>query len=143
MLETEYYWMEKALILAQKALPNDVPVGALILNENGELLAEAYNQREHKQTLSAHAEILALDKACQQINNWRLNNCILYVTLEPCLMCTGAIIQSRLQKVIFGASENKIGSSFELSKAGISVIGGLLEEKCSALLKEFFINQRL
>lgn len=134
--------MHKALKLAFKALPSDVPVGSLITDQEGNILAEAFNQREKENKLSAHAEILALDKACKKINNWRLDNCTLYITLEPCLMCTGAIIQSRLKSVYFGAYENKHGASIHIAKAGIQVIGGLLEDKCFEVLHNFFYEKR-
>jgi len=129
--------MRQALRIAKQALPDDVPVGALVLNEKGEFLASAHNQREQMNLLSAHAEILALDRAAKLLHNWRLEQCSLYVTLQPCAMCQAAIEQSRIARVIFGAYEREQ----ELSLPG-SFIGGILEGECSKLLKDFFRGLR-
>ena len=99
--------MKQAQIIAKQALPFDVPVGALIVKEadnlaESKLISIAYNQRELNNKISSHAEIIAIEKAAQKLNDWRLDNYTLYITLEPCLMCCGAILQSRLKKIVFG-----------------------------------------
>lgn len=143
-----YYWMKQAQIIAKQALPFDVPVGALIVKEadnlaESKLISIAYNQRELNNKISSHAEIIAIEKAAQKLNDWRLDNYTLYITLEPCLMCCGAILQSRLKKIIFGAYDKKNGFSFSLKKyADIQVIGGILEEECELLLSDFFQSLR-
>lgn len=155
-LKQDNFWMEQALLVAQKALPLDVPVGAIVINAKGEKLSEAYNQRELLQKPSAHAEILALDEAAKALNNWRLSGCVLYVTLEPCSMCASLIMQSRISRVVFGAYDldglrsglnegypgglkvNKKTSETE----NLQVHGGILEDKCGELLKNFFRNKR-
>jgi tRNA(adenine34) deaminase len=142
-LGKEHYWIKKALELAQKALPQDVPVGALILDAKQNLIATAWNQRETNKQISAHAEILALEQAGKALNNWQLLGCTLYVTLEPCLMCTQAILQARLSKVVFGAFEPADQASYLLAKAGIQSIGGILEDECATLLKNFFQDKRV
>jgi tRNA(adenine34) deaminase len=140
--------MRQAKIIAQKALPYDVPVGALIVQETNnftesKLISVAYNEREISNKITAHAELLAIERAAHKLNDWRLDNCTLYITLEPCLMCCGAILQSRLKKIIFGAYDLKAGLSFYLqNQSNIQVIGGILEEECELLLSNFFKNLR-
>jgi tRNA(adenine34) deaminase len=152
--ETNSYWMKYCLELSAKALPEDVPVGCVILNSKGFLVAEAYNQRETKHLVTGHAELIALDQAAQKQNNWRLDDCILFVTLEPCPMCAAAIIQSRIGKLVFGAYDHKVGfwsannhfknssNQSQLSSNHLCVIGGVLEEECSLALKNFFREKR-
>ncbi|MCO5113015.1 MAG: nucleoside deaminase [Bdellovibrionaceae bacterium] len=143
--------MEQALELAQKAAAlGEVPVGALIVDPQGEVLGTGYNLKESQQTATRHAEILAIEAANQKLGSWRLEGCTLYVTLEPCPMCTGAIWASRLQQVIYGASDPKSGychSLYELGKDSrlnhrFEAQGGILEEACSQILKDFFKTLR-
>lgn len=144
-LQLEYAWMKAALEEAKLAMPLDVPVGALVLDSMGKLITQAHNGREQNNLLSGHAELIALDKASQITKDWRLTDCTLYVTLEPCVMCAGAIIQSRLKKVVFGAYDVKagaMGSVMNLHKAGLQVVGGILEDDCASLLREFFEKKR-
>ena len=143
-------WMKEALKQAYKALDFDeVPIGCVIVKDQ-KIIARAYNKREIKQCSTAHAEILAIEKACKKLGTWRLEDCELYVTLEPCPMCSGAIIQSRIKKVVFGAYDPKggfMGSNLNIIEVkGLnhypSVEGGILREECSILLKDFFKAKR-
>ena len=129
---------------------SDVPVGAVILNANGDLISTGNNQRELLNDPTAHAEIVAIRHAATALGNWRLDGCIIVVTLEPCAMCAGAIAQSRISKVVFGAWDEKAGASGSVwdllrdprALHKVEVRSGVLEEECSAMLKEFFSEQR-
>lgn len=143
-------WMKEAIKQAKKAAQKDeVPIGCVIVKDD-QIIARAYNKREMKQCSTAHAEILALEKACKKLGSWRLENCDLYVTLEPCPMCSGAIIQSRIRNVIFGAYDPKggcMGSNMNINDVrGFNhypdIEGGILQDECSRLLKEFFKAKR-
>ena len=145
----EKYILE-ALKEAKKAFKkNEVPVGAVIVKD-GEIIARAHNMRMSKKSAIAHAEVLAIQKACKKLGDWRLEGCEMYVTLEPCAMCAGAIINSRIKKVVFGTSEPKggfMGSIFDVSNRNISnhiveVQGGVLADKCGKILKKFFESKR-
>ena len=128
----------------------DVPVGAVILNANGDLISTGNNQRELLNDSTAHAEIVAIRHAATALGNWRLDDCIIVVTLEPCAMCAGAIAQSRVSKVVFGAWDEKAGASGSVwdllrdprALYKVEVTSGVLEEECGAMLKEFFSEQR-
>ena len=128
----------------------DVPVGAVILNANGDLISTGNNQRELLNDPTAHAEIVAIRHAATALGNWRLDGCIVIVTLEPCAMCAGAIAQSRISKVVFGAWDEKAGASGSVwdllrdprALHKVEVTSGVLEEECSVMLKEFFSEQR-
>lgn len=128
----------------------DVPVGAVILNANGDLISTGNNQRELLNDPTAHAEIVAIRHASKALGNWRLDGCIIVVTLEPCAMCAGAIAQSRISKVVFGAWDEKAGASGSIwdllrdprALHKVEVKSGVLQEECSAMLKEFFSEQR-
>ena len=142
--------MLKAFELARQAAAHDeVPVGAII-TKNDKIIASAYNLKEANSNATAHAEIIAIQDACKSLNSWRLNGCELYVTLEPCLMCAGAIIQARLQTVVFGASDPKGGAFGSLYKLHedkrlnhqVEVISGVEEPKCKQILKDFFLTKR-
>ena len=139
--------MRRALKIAQEAFETeDVPVGAVVVDTFGEVLGEGRNQREEENDPSAHAEIVALRKAAKAKGNWRLDGMTLVVTLEPCAMCAGAIIQSRFKRLIFGAWDEKagaVGSVWDLVRdsralSKIEVISGIKEKDCSRLLQEFF-----
>ena len=142
--------MKKALLEAFKALKNDeVPIGCVIVKD-GAVIARAHNLRETKKKATAHAEILAIEKACKKLGDWRLDGCELYVTLEPCIMCAGAILNARIKKVYFGAREPKGGaveSRFQLLDKGAlnwttDFEGGVLDEDCALLITEFFRKKR-
>lgn len=143
-------FMRLALAEARKALTGrDVPVGAVVV-EDGQVLARAYNQREALQDPTAHAEILALRGAARKKGSWRLNECDLFVTLEPCAMCAGAIVASRVRRLIFGARDSKAGacgSIFDIPRDArlnhrVGVKNGVLAEDCGLILKEFFRRLR-
>lgn len=126
---------------------DEVPVGAIIVR-NGEVIASAYNTREYGKNALYHAEIKAIDKACKVLGGWRLVGCTMYVTLEPCPMCAGAIVNARIERVVFGAPDHKAGAfgtmlnltSYPLFKP--SITGGVLLDECSSLLSQFFKNKR-
>ena len=141
----------EALLLAKKAGERgEIPVGAVIVR-NGEIIATGMNRRETDKTALGHAEIEAIDSACRKLGRWRLDDCELYVTLEPCPMCAGAIINARLKKVIFGAFDKKMGSCSQESVIDLfnlpynhrpEVWAGIMENECSKVLTEFFENLR-
>ncbi len=139
-------YMQEALNIA-KTSGSDIPVGAVIV-KNGNIIAKAVNRREEDKRTTAHAEILAIEEANKVLNNWRLNDCDLYVTLEPCPMCAGAVIQARIKNVYFGAYDTvngAFGSKTDMRtimKNDIDVKGGLLEEECTSLLKSYFEELR-
>lgn len=143
--------MTEALLLAKKAGElGEIPVGAVIVR-NGEIIATGMNRRETDKTALGHAEIEAIDSACRKLGRWRLDDCELYVTLEPCPMCAGAIINARLKKVIFGAFDKKMGSCSQESVIDLfnlpynhrpEVWAGIMENECSKVLTEFFENLR-
>ena len=147
---TDEYWMQKALELARKAQAEDeVPVGALIVKDD-QLIAEGFNQPIKSNDPSAHAEMLALRHAGQALNNYRLIDTTMYVTLEPCSMCVGAMIHARVKRLVFGAFDLKTGaagSAINLIGDGvhnhrIEVLGGVLEGECRELLQGFFRGKR-
>lgn len=144
--------MAKAIELARAAASasGDVPVGAIILNKNGEVISTGANQRELSNNPTAHAEIIAIQKAASAIGNWRLDGCTLVVTLEPCSMCAGAIAQARIPRLVFGAWDEKagaVGSQWDLLRDPRQlhkpeVISGVLADQCAKLLGEFFQEKR-
>ncbi len=142
-------FMKKALDEARLAFEKgEVPIGAVIVR-GGEVIAAAHNLRETDRSATAHAELLAIQKACEALGGWRLSGCELYVTLEPCPMCAGAIINSRIDRVIFGSKDEKAGacgSVMNLFAADFNhrpkLTVGVLEEECSSILKEFFLSLR-
>ncbi len=146
---TDKEFMRKALDLAQEAASEgEVPVGAVVVKD-GKVIAEGRNRREGARNALAHAEIEALNGACAALGGWRLSGCTLYVTLEPCPMCAGAIINARVDRVVYGADDPKAGSCgsltnlFELPYNHSPLVErGVLEEDCAAILKEFFQKLR-
>ncbi len=134
------FYMKEAIKEAKKALrKGEVPVGAILVDEKGNILARGYNIKEKKKDPSAHAEIVVIRKACKKLNTWRLEGCSLYVTLQPCLMCFGALVQARIKRLIFGAYDPK-EKFYELIylNHSMEIKGGILESECSQLLKSFF-----
>ncbi len=143
--------MQQVITLAGEVKSSgDVPVGALIVNEAGEILSSGKNEREKDNDPTAHAEIVAIRKASEKLGSWRLDDLTLIVTLEPCVMCAGAILQSRIKRLIFGAFVQKagaVGSSLDVIRdaralSKVEVVSGVLEDECGQLLKDFFINKR-
>lgn len=134
--------MQQAIIQAKKA-GGEIPVGAVIIKED-KIIAEAYNKKEAMKDVTVHAEILAIREAEQKLENWRLEDCTMYVTLEPCPMCAWAIIQARLKAVYFGsydANYGALGSKIDLRgllNSKLKVYGGIMEEECDMILKEYF-----
>ena len=145
------HFMERAIELARQAADEgEVPVGAVVVKKStGEIIGEGRNMRETEKNAHAHAEIIAINNACKKLGGWRLPDCAIYVTLEPCPMCCGAVINARIDDVIFGAYDLKSGSAvsvqsiFELPyNHRPTVKGGVMETECSALLSDFFKNLR-
>jgi len=143
-------FMKEALKQAKKAYDKlEVPVGAVIVKD-GKIIARAYNQKEEKNDTTNHAEILAIKKASKKLNSWRLLDCDMYVTLEPCSMCAGALIQSRIRKVYIGAPDSKTGACGSVLNLledykfnhKVEIENGILKDDCENLLKEFFKELR-
>lgn len=140
--------MKEALIEAQKAFDiNEVPIGSVIVNdETGEIIGRGYNRRNSEKNPLYHGEISAINDAAKSIGDWRIENCTLYVTIEPCPMCAGAIVQSRIKRVVFGARNAKAGCAGSVLNIlqeprfnhYVEVTEGILEEECSGLMKMFF-----
>lgn len=143
--------MKEALSLAKKAAQaGEIPVGALVVdNTTGEVLAGAHNLRESEHSAIAHAEALAIDEACRKRGSWRLHGCTLYVTLEPCPMCAGALVNSRIDRVVYGAKDMLAGccgsvinfNAYPFNHA-FAVEGGVCEKECRELLQRFFNEKR-
>lgn len=145
MMNDEYF-MKEALKEAKKAYKKlEVPVGAVIVKDD-KIIARAYNKKEEKNSPIMHAEIIAIEKACKKLNNWRLTGCRMYVTLEPCPMCAGAIINSRIDKIYIGTQDPKTGacgSKINLLQeckfdTSVEIENGVLQEECQNILKKFF-----
>lgn len=142
--------MLKALELAKKAYSiGEIPVGAIVVDGDGNIIGKGYNRRESDNSPTAHAEMLAIEKAAETLGHWRLSDCTLYVTLEPCPMCAGAIINSRLKRVVYGAFDDKGGACasvvnlFELPFNHKPLVRSrVLEKECGELLTKFFYNLR-
>jgi tRNA(adenine34) deaminase len=144
-------FMQQALLLAKDAAGhNDVPVGAVVVNQNGEVIGRGKNEREKNNDPLAHAELIAIRDAANNLNSWRFDDATLIVTLEPCAMCAGAIAQSRFARVVFGAFDEKagaVGSVWDLirdprSLTQIEVVSGVLKTDCSGILHNFFNSLR-
>lgn len=140
------YFMNEAYKEARKAFDkNEVPIGAVIVYKN-EIIGRGHNLRETKKSTIYHSEIIAINEACKSFKDWRLEECIIFVTIEPCIMCAGAIIQSRLNKVVYGAANKKFGAIESLYKIfdnensnhKVDTLGGIMEKECSQIMKEYF-----
>lgn len=145
------FYMHRALELAAEAATlGEVPVGAVVVNAEGEIIGRGFNQCISQQDATAHAEVQAIRDACQNTNNYRLNNCVLYVTLEPCTMCIGAIINARIKTLYYGAKEPRTGAIASVCNLPsqpwfnhqLEVKGGLLQSAAKKLLKDFFQARR-
>ena len=145
----EEKFMKAAIAQAKLAAKKgEVPVGAVIVRD-GEIIARAYNTRETDKNALCHAEIKAIRKACKKLGGWRLTRCEMYVTLEPCPMCAGAIVNSRIVSVYYGASDQKagaFGTLFDMNTMGLNhqpeIVGGVMEDACAKLLSDFFADLR-
>lgn len=142
-------FMEEAIKLALEAAERDeVPVGAVCVRD-GKIISMASNTREESKCATHHAEILAIEAACRALGGWRLPGVTLYVTMEPCVMCGGAIINSRIERVVYGAKDHRFGafgSALDINAAGLNhkpeVVGGVLGERCAEILSSYFKNKR-
>ena len=149
-IKDDKWFMNRAYKEALKAYKKDeVPIGAVIVKD-GKIIARAHNERELRKDATLHAEITAIKKACKKLGSWRLNECDIYVTLEPCAMCAGALIQSRMKTVYIGTPDPKAGAAgsviniFNVEKFNhkVEVVYGIMEEECSEILKNFFRELR-
>lgn len=150
-MTTDEQFMNLALEQAALAIHHgDVPVGAVLVDQDGEVVASDHNRREERSDPTAHAELLVLSARAQQINNWRLGGHTLYVNLEPCVMCAGGILSSRIDRVVYGATDFKAGAALSLYNIlgdtrlshQSEITDRVLEEKCSSLLSKFFASRR-
>ncbi|MCX5891118.1 MAG: tRNA adenosine(34) deaminase TadA [Deltaproteobacteria bacterium] len=150
-METDDFYMDEALAQAREGLAaGEVPVGAVVVGEGGEILARAFNQPIARHDPTAHAEVLALRQAAHLAGNYRLPGVSLYVTMEPCIMCLGAMLQARVQRVVFGAADPKGGACVSLYRLPedarlnhrLEVTGGVREAECRELLQQFFQARR-
>ena len=148
--DSHAHWMEQAFREAEKAFARkEVPVGAVVVLNN-QIIGKGYNQREALKDPTAHAEILAITAAANHIEDWRLKDATIYVTLEPCPMCAGAILNARIPKVVFGADDHEHGAcggavqlcSGKFLNHKVEIIGGILENKCQSILASFFSASR-
>ena len=149
-MDQKEYFMKEALLEAKKAYKKlEIPVGAIIVKD-GEIIARAHNIKEEKKDTTKHAEILAIQRASKKLETWRLNDCEMYVTLEPCPMCAGAVIQSRLKKIYIGTMDEKTGACGSVLNLledykfnhKVEVEKGILKDDCEKMLKEFFVMLR-
>lgn len=150
VMHDDQYWMRKALILAEKARSQDeVPVGAILVVQN-QAVSWGYNKKEQWHSPLGHAELITLQKASQKLKKWRLTDATLYVTLEPCIMCAGALIQARVKRVVYGTKDPKGGALHSLFQIGqdkrlnhqMEISDGVLQTECAKILSEFFRAKR-
>ncbi len=143
-------YMDKAIALAKKAyIQGDVPIGCIIVYD-GKIIARGYNKRNLKKTTLAHAELLAIEQASKKLGDWRLEDCTMYVTLEPCQMCAGAIVQARIPKVVIGCMNKKAGCAGSVINLlnmkefnhQVETVYGVREDECSRMMKSFFSDLR-
>jgi len=148
--DNHFKYMSKALTQARKAFDmNEVPIGCVIVH-NDIVIGSAANERISRKNVLYHAEIIAINQACTAMNDWRLENCTLYVTIEPCPMCAGAIVQARIPTVVYGAKSPKAGAAGSILNIlnepklnhHVNVISGIMEDECASLMSEFFTRFR-
>lgn len=134
------YYMQIAIKQAKKALKhNEVPVGAVIV-KNNKIISKAFNKKEKTKNVTNHAEIIAISKACKKLKNWRLDDCEIYVTMEPCMMCSGAIEQSRIKKIVYGVKNENYGYTDKIKN--IEIISQVCENICREMIQCFFKKRR-
>jgi len=150
-LEIHQLWMAKAIALAKQAgADGEIPVGAIVVNKLGEAIASGVNRKERDQDPTAHAEIVAIREAARELRDWHLTDCTLYVTLEPCPMCAGAILQARISTLVYGADDPKAGAirtvanlpDSPISFHKLEAIAGIREQECQELMQDWFKNLR-
>lgn len=148
LVDDEAYMMEAIALAAEAEAIDEVPVGALCVKD-GRVISRAYNTRETSRCATHHAEVLAIERACEALGGWRLPGVTLYVTMEPCAMCAGAIINARIERVVYGAPDRRFGafgSLIDLAKVPLNhtpeVVGGVLGEKCAEILSSYFKKKR-
>ena len=150
MTEDERF-MKKALHQAKRAAAiGEIPIGCVIVRD-GKVIARGFNQRRSRKTTLAHAEMIAIDRASRKLGDWRLEGCTMYVTLEPCQMCSGALVQSRIDRVVIGTRNPKAGCAGSILNIlrmpefnhQVEITGGVLQEECSAVLQDFFRDLRI
>ena len=152
MTEDEVY-MEEAIKEAKKAFEiNEVPIGTVIVyNKTGEIIGRGFNQRNSKKNPLYHAEMMAINQSAKKIGDWRIEECTMYVTVEPCPMCAGAIVQSRIPKVVFGVKNSKAGCAGSVLNIlqepklnhRVEIVYGVMEDECRKLMKDFFLRFRI
>lgn len=134
------FYMQIAIKEAKKALKyGEVPVGAIIIKK-GKIISQAFNKKEKLKNTTKHAEIIAISKACKKLKNWRLDDCEIYVTMEPCMMCSGAIQQSRIKKIVYGTKNENYGYTNNLKN--IEIISQICEKECREMVQTFFKKRR-
>ena len=134
------YYMNLAIKQAKKALKYDeVPVGAIIV-KNNKIISKGFNKKEKTNNVIKHAEIIAISEACKKLKNWRLDDCEIYITMEPCMMCCGAILQSRIKKIVYGIKNENFGYSKNLKN--IKIISQVCEPECKKMVQSFFKKRR-
>ena len=150
-METDEYYMSLALEEAQKAYDaGEVPIGAVLVDESGTVISCGHNMRETWQDATAHAEMIAIREACRRLSKWRLSGLTLFVTIEPCPMCAGALVMSRVDRLVYGSTDAKAGASESLFNVTshpalnhqLEVTAGVLGEECAAIMKRFFAERR-
>lgn len=148
-MDNEKYMGEALKLAIQAAAEGEVPVGCVVVDGDGEIIGTGRNRREKEHRATAHAEVEAIDMACRKLQTWRLDECSLYVTLEPCPMCAGAIINARVKKLFYGAKDSNTGSCGSVINLFMEpyghepqIVGGIMQEQCAMVLTEFFRNLR-
>ncbi len=149
--ETLTRYMSRAIELAQQSLPADIPIGAVIVSfEDGQVVAEGFNTRQQSHDATDHAEVIAVRRACEKLSSKRLNDCVIFTTLEPCIMCAGSLIQAHIGAVVFGATDPQYGAAGSIYNFFVDprlshnaqVRGGILKEECATLINDFFATKR-
>lgn len=151
ILEQKEKYMKLAYKQAEKAYEiEEAPIGCVIITDDGKVIGKGYNRRNKEGSVLAHAEIIAIEEACKKVHDWRLEDCTMYVTLEPCPMCAGAIVQSRMKKVVIGAMNSKAGCAgsvinllqYDGFNHKVEIEKGILGDECSAIMTDFFDELR-
>lgn len=143
MNKFDEYYMNIALEEAKKAISYDeVPVGSVIVYDN-QIISKTFNRKNLDNIATYHAEIIAIEETCRKLKTWYLDECTLYTTVEPCMMCTGAIIQARIKRVVYGTNNETFGYLSKLENTKIQVTSGILKEECTKVMSDFFKEKRI